>query len=401
MSLETIRDEFPALRQKTFLDSACVSLAPRSATEAVRAFLEMVSACPAPSSTLHHIEMDSLREAARPEAARLIGADPDEIALVESTSHGLSLAAQSIPLAEGDRVLLCDLEFPEVAIPWCQRKAAEGVEIDLVPNHNGRILTEEIAAQVQPRTRVLAISSVQWSNGFRCDLEAVCALCRQHGIWLVVDAIQHLGAIPLDVRKAPVDILACGGHKWLNSPFGTGILYIRRDARDRLRPPIAGYMSLEPPAGGWQNYFQTASITPLSDYRFVREARRFEIGGTSNYPGAIALAASLRLINNLGTAAIWEHIRGLTDRLIDGLRNLGVKVVTPAEEGCRSGIVTFSVGSVDHNVALMQRLLDRKILVSVRYTSFVGGVRVSCHFFNSQADIEMLLAAVGEILRAG
>jgi cysteine desulfurase / selenocysteine lyase len=367
----------------------------------VHAFLKMVSDCPAPSSTLHHIEMDSLREAARPEAARLIGADPDEIALVESTSHGLSLAAQSIPLAEGDRVLLCDLEFPEVAIPWCQRKAAEGVEIDLVHNHDGRILIEDIAAQVQPRTRVLAISSVQWSNGFRCDLEAIGALCRQYGIWLVVDAIQHLGAVPLDVRKVPVDILACGGHKWLNSPFGTGILYIRRDAQDRLRPPIAGYMSLEPPAGGWQNYFQTASISPLSDYRFVREARRFEIGGTSNYPGAIALAASLRLINSLGTAVIWEHIRGLTDRLIDGLRDLGIEVVTPTEEGCRSGIVTFSVGSVDRNVALMQRLLDRKILVSVRYTSFVGGVRVSCHFFNSQADIEMLLAAVKEILRAG
>jgi cysteine desulfurase/selenocysteine lyase len=400
MSLEQVRDEFPALRQKTFLDAACVSLAPRSATEAVRRFLEMVSDCPAPSSTLHHIELDSLREAARPEAARLIGADPDEIALVESTTHGLTLAAQSIPLQEGDRVLLCDLEFPEVAIPWCQRKAGEGIGIDLVPNRNGRILPEDIAARIQPNTRVLAVSSVQWSNGFRCDLAAMSDLCRRREIWLVVDAIQQLGAVPLDVRKTPVDILACGGHKWLNSPFGTGMLYIRRENLARLRPPLAGYMSLEPPVGGWQNYFQTPSITPVADYRFVSEARRFESGGTANYPGAIALAASLRLINDLGTGTIWEHVRGLTDRLIDGLRNLAVELVTPVEDDSRSGIVTFSAGDADRNIVLMQHLLDRKILVSVRYTSNVGGVRVSCHFFNSQTDIDRLLATLADILRS-
>ena len=400
MGLEQIRDEFPALRQKTFLDAACVSIAPHVATEAVRRFLEMASACPAPSSTLHHIEMDSLRETARTEGARLIGADPDEIALVESTTHGLTLAAQSIPLQAGDRVLLCDLEFPEVAIPWCQRKAADGIEIDLVHNRDGRILPEDIAARMQPRTRVLAISSVQWSNGFRCDLAAIGALCLKRGVWFVVDAIQQLGAVPLDVRKTPVDILACGGHKWLNSPFGAGILYIRREILDRLRPPMAGYMSLEPPVGGWQNYFQTQSITPVNDYRFVSEARRFELGGTANYPGAIALAASVGLINDLGTATIWEHIRGLTDHLIDGLRSLDVEVVTPPEHGSRSGIVTFSAGSAGRNIALMQRLLDRRILVSVRYTSQVGGVRVSCHFFNSQADIDRLLAALAEILRS-
>ena len=400
MSLEEIRDEFPALRQKTFLDAACVSLAPRVATEAVRRFLEMAASCPAPSSTLHHIEMDTLREAARREGARLIGADPAEVALVESTTHGLTLAAQSIPLQSGDRVLLCDLEFPEVAIPWCQRKATGGIEIDIVPNRDGRILAEDIAVRVQPRTRVLAISSVQWSNGFRCDLGAIGVLCQQRNIWFVVDAIQHLGAVPLDVRKTPVDILACGGHKWLNSPLGTGIMYIHRKSLDRLRAPIAGYMSLEPPAGGWQDYFQTPSISPVGVYRFVHEARRFEHGGTSNYPGAIALAASLKLINDVGTETIWRHVLELTDRLIDGLRALDVQVVTPLDPCNRSGIVTFSVGSVDRNIALMQRLLDRRILVSVRYTSHVGGVRVSCHFFNSRADIDRLLAAVAEILRS-
>jgi len=389
-----IRGEFPALEHKTFLDAACVSLAPRVATDAVRRFLTMTEECPAPSSTQHHIDMDTLREAARPEAARLINAGRDEIALVESTTHGLSLAAQSIPLERGDRVLICDLEYLQVAIPWYQRAQTDGIIVDVVPNRAGKVLVEDIAGRIEPRTRVLAISSVQWSNGFRCDLAGLSSLCRDRGTWLVVDAIQHLGAVPLDVRETPVDILACGGHKWLNSPFGSGILFVQRTALSRLRLPMAGYMSLEPPEGGWQKYFQTPSISPAREYHFVGEARRFEVGGTANYPGAIGLTASLQLINDLGRETIWRHVLDLTGYLIDGLRTIGVRVVTPSELECRSGIVTFSVGTAAQNVGLVEHLRDRKILVSVRYTSNVGGVRVSCHFFNTLEDIDRLLHAV-------
>src|SRR5437660_6304275 len=162
-----------------------------------------------------------MRAAARPAAARLINAHPDEIALVESTTHGLTLAAASIPLERGDRVLISDLEFLEVALPWVQRKK-DGIEIEVVPNQNGEARVEDFAARITPRTRVIAISTVQWNNGYRADLEALSKLCREHGIRLVVDAIQQLGAVPLDVRRIPVDILACGGHKWLNAPFGCG-----------------------------------------------------------------------------------------------------------------------------------------------------------------------------------
>jgi selenocysteine lyase/cysteine desulfurase len=394
MPIELLRDQFPALREKTFLDAACVSLAPRAAIEAVQRFLEQAATCPAPSSTQHHLEMDALREAARPEAARLINAGVDEIALVESTTHGLTLAAQSLPLDRGDRVLLCDLEYLQVAIPWCQLRESAGIEIDLVASREGRILIQDIVDRIGSRTRVVAVSSVQWCNGFRCDLDALGAACRQAGVWLLVDAVQHLGAVPLDVRRTPVDMLACGGHKWLNSPLGTGLFYVSRQALERLRPVMAGYMSLEPPEGGWAHYFQTPGITPLRPYRFVKEARRFEIGGTANYAGAIALAAALKLLNDLGPDAVWRHILRLTDHLLGGLRALGVTVVTPPESESRSGIVTFSVGDAGRNLTLMRHLLERRILVSVRYTSHVGGVRVSCHFFNTNEDLDRLLEAV-------
>lgn len=391
MDITTIRDQFPGLHDKTFLDAACVSLAPCVAIEAIQSFLEMALFCPGRASTQHHIAMDELRAAARPQAARLINAREDEIALVESTTHGLSIAAAALPLQRGDRVVLGDLEFLQLAVPWCQQQKEIGVEIDVAPNRNGVIRVEDIAERITAKTKVVAISSVQWTNGFRCDLNTLSAVCRDRGVWLVVDAIQHLGAMPLDVQETPVDLLACGGHKWLNAPFGTGFLYIRREVMSRLRPPLAGYLSLETPPGGWGHYFQTPSTTPVREYRFVEHARRYEVGGTANYPGAIGLAASLQLINELGPARIAEHIYQLTDHLIAGLQTLGVEMVTPLEREHRSGIVTFSVGSAEENLALMERLLDHKVLVSVRYTSHVGGVRISCHFYNSMEDLDRLL----------
>lgn len=387
----TARQHFPGVHGKVFLDAACVSLAPRPAIEAVEKFLDIAMVCPHESSTAHHIFMDNMRAAARPAVARLINAHEDEVALTESTSHGLSLATNAIPLEAGDRVLLSDLEFMEVAIPWVQKKK-DGIEIDVVPNHGGEARVEDFAARITPRTRVIVVSSVQWTNGYRCDLAALSQLCRDRKIWLLVDAIQQLGAVPLDVRETPVDILVCGGHKWLNAPFGCGFMYVSREALPRLHPPLAGYLSVEDPPGGWGNYFQTPTTTPVMDYAYVRSARRFETGGTANYPGAIGLAASLSLLHSLGQDSTAAHIRSLTERLLSGLDQLPVTVITPRALKNRSGIVTFAVGTAEQNVALMNRLLEKKILVSVRYTSNVGGIRVSCHFYNSTEDIDQLLA---------
>lgn len=397
MNLAAARSHFPGLLGKVFLDAACVSLAPRPAVEAIEKFLDLSMICPHESATAQHIAMDEMRAAARPAVARLINAHEDEIALVESTSHGLSLAAQAIPLEAGDRVLISDLEFMEVAIPWVQ-KQRHGIEVNVVPNCQGEVRVQDFAGRLTPRTRVIAVSSVQWSNGYRVDLAALSRLCRGRGVWLVVDAIQQLGAVPLDVRQTPVDILACGGHKWLNAPFGCGLLYINREKLAQLRLPMTGYLSVKDPPGGWGAYFQNPATTPLNEYEFVRSVRRYETGGTANYPGAIGLAAALKLIHELGQQGISDHIYGLTEQLMAGLDSLPVTVVTPRRRENRSGIVTFSVGSAGANVKLMNRLLEKKILVSVRYTSNVGGVRVSCHFFNSSEDIEALLSALRKLL---
>jgi selenocysteine lyase/cysteine desulfurase len=154
-------------------------------------------------------------------------------------------------------------------------------------------------------------------------------------------------------------------------------------------------MNVEPPQGGWGAHFQTPSIRPVMDYEFTKSARIYEIGGTANYAGGIGLAAALNMIQSLGQDRIAEHTYALTDHLIEGLQTLGIEIVTPLARQHRSGIVTFSVGSAADNTRLMEKLLELKILVSVRYTSNVGGVRVSCHLFNNVADIDRLLEAVG------
>jgi selenocysteine lyase/cysteine desulfurase len=206
--------------------------------------------------------------------------------------------------------------------------------------------------------------------------------------------VQQIGAIPLDVQKTPVDAIACGGHKWLMSPFGCGFLYLNKSFREQLKPPLAGYLSVADPEGGWGEYFRTPSITPVRDYEFVQGARRWETGGTANYPGAIGLAEAAGLINDIGIDAIGRHVLSLTDYLIHALHGLKVRVVTPEEREHRSGIVTFTLDSLKDNVGLTEYLQQQKVLVSIRYTSHVGGVRVSCHLFNNTSDLDRLIELV-------
>ena len=399
MTIDDVRQQFPALQHQVFLDSACVSLAPQRTIAKLRDFLDMVATCPSGSSTQHHIDMDVMRSAARPQIAKLIHADDGDIALVESTTHGLSLVANAIPLERGDRVIICDLEFLEVALPWIQKRSEAGIEIDVVPSRNGQISAEDIEPAISPKTRVLAVSSVQWNNGFRCDLDEVSRLCRARGIFLIVDAIQQIGAIPLDVQKTPVDALACGGHKWLLSPFGCGFLYLSPEFRARVKPPLAGYLSVAEPEDGWGTYFGTPSITPVSDYKFVGNTRAWETGGTANYPGAIGLAESAALINEVGIQHIADHVLSLTDYLIDSLLRQQITVVTPTDRRYRSGIVTFTLETSENNAALIAFLQQHKVLVSLRYTSNVGGVRVGCHLFNNRNDIDRLVDLTAEFAR--
>jgi cysteine desulfurase/selenocysteine lyase len=391
---ETIQREFPGLSGKAYLNAGALSLAPQRAVKAVDRMIAIASAqVDAPAGQIWG-EFDAMLKSARRNAAWLINAEESEIALAESTTRGMTIASDAIPLAKGDRVLLCDMEYPAVALPWVQKQQTVGIEIDVVPNHNGEVRVEDFAARITRRTKVIAISSVQWTSGYRCDLAALSKLCRENGVFLVVDAIQQLGAIPLDVKATPADFIACGGHKWLNSPFGVGFLYVNHETMPRLNPLTSGLMGTIPPEGGWGAYLESPDAQAVREYNLLDEARRYEVGGTTNFGGAAALGASLGLTCELGKDGIAEQVHTLTDHLIAELGRIGVRIVTEVDRSHRAGIVAFDLGSVDRNQKLAKALEAKKIVVSVRYSAGVGGVRVCCHFYNSVEDVDRLIAAI-------
>ncbi len=395
LDLNTVRSWFPGLEDTTFLDAACVSLAPIQARDAVAAVAEETLRCRQRDASAHHVAMDELRRRAVPQVARLLGTDEGHVALVESTTHGLGIAAAAIPLRPGDEVLIPDTEFLQVAIPWVKRAERDGSVVRPVRSRGGILDLAAFEAAMTARTRVVCCSTVQWSSGYRVDVGGLSELCRSRDVWLVADVIQEVGAMRVDVAERPADFVVAGGHKWLNSPFGCGFLAVSDRVLAELEPPTYGYLSLEEPEGGWPRYFGTPTITPFRDYRFPRTARSFEIGGTSNYPGAAGLEASLRIINDLGPSAIEAHIRRLTDLLRAELEAAGARLVGDGSASARSGITVFRWHDTpEEDEALLQRLLDHRILVSIRYTAGVGGLRVSTHFYNSEDDVHRLVEAL-------
>jgi selenocysteine lyase/cysteine desulfurase len=337
--------------------------------------------------------MGRLRDDARPVLAELLNCASDDIALMESATHGLSVAAQALPLRRGDRVLMSDLEFIQMGAVWSQM-SKYGVELDVIPNRDGRVSVDDFREHMNGRTRVIAVSSVQWTSGFRVDLAGISQLCQDHGLILMVDAAQHLGVLPMDVSSVPVDILVSSGHKWLNAPFGMGVMYLSPRIREDLRLPIAGFFAAEPPDSTWGESFQRPEMSPVADYRFVGTSRAWEIGGTANFVGAVGLAAATRLALEIGLDNIAAHSRALTDQMVEGLDRSGIRTVSPREDGARSGIITVGFGGAGANLSALRYMLDAGIAVSVRYASGVGGIRISCHYFNIADEVETVLDAL-------
>jgi cysteine desulfurase/selenocysteine lyase len=264
--------------------------------------------------------------------ARLIGAEPGEIALAVNTSMGLNLAASALPLEKGDVVLTPDLEFPANVYPWMQLARQRGVEYRRLPLVDGRVDEEAIHRALETQqVKVVAVSWVSFATGYTVDLEALGRACRAHGAYLVVDAIQGIGARRLDLRTVNADIVACGGQKWLLSPWGTGFVWVRRQLIDRLEPNVVSWMAVR----------DSDDFSRLVDYDLTwrDDARRFEMI-TLPYQDFAAFNASLELLHELGPEAIERHVASLCDEIVRWAEERrDVKLVTPADRARRAGIV--------------------------------------------------------------
>lgn len=401
IDFEKIRkEEWPVLETMTFLDAACVSFAPQRTVKAVKAFADMTAVQEEANSSAHHIAMDSLRHKAYDEAAKLLNADPEEIALVESTSHGLNIAAQGIELQDGDNIITTNLEFIQVALPWCVMRKDKNIDIRVCKTEDNRFTAKDFAALVDDKTKLIVMSTLEWCNGWQTDLKELGDYCKEKGVYLVVDAVQQLGVTKIDTKACHIDILTAGGHKWLNSPYGTGILYVNKETLPKLKQSYAGYLNTTVPEGGWGAYWENPAAPSVNNWTFDNTARKFEIGGTSNYTGAIALGESLALVNEIGIENIEKRVREIAVYCMDRIEEIGGTLITHRDPGHFGGIVIARLyDDLDVDRMILKKLHARRIFIAQRFTDFIGGFRISCQYFNNEKDIDTMIDAMKELIK--
>ena len=401
IDFEKIRkEEWPVLETMTFLDAACVSFAPQRTVKAVKAFADMTAVQEEANSSAHHIAMDSLRHKAYDEAAKLLNADPEEIALVESTSHGLNIAAQGIELQDGDNIITTNLEFIQVALPWCVMRKDKNIDIRVCKTEDNRFTAKDFAALVDDKTKLIVMSTLEWCNGWQTDLKELGDYCKEKGVYLVVDAVQQLGVTKIDTKACHIDILTAGGHKWLNSPYGTGVLYVNKETLPKLKQSYAGYLNTTVPEGGWGAYWENPAAPSVNNWTFDNTARKFEIGGTSNYTGAIALGESLALVNEIGIENIEKRVREIAVYCMDRIEEIGGTLITHRDPGHFGGIVIARLyDDLDVDRMILKKLHARRIFIAQRFTDFIGGFRISCKYFNNEKDIDTMIDAMKELIK--
>ncbi len=312
----------------------------------------------------------------RARVGALIGARGDEIAFLRNTGDGANTVAQGLSWRAGDEIVLCDNEFGSNALPWLALRE-QGVAVRFVQTGRERLTPAVLERKLSPRTKVVALSWVSFADGYRHELAPLSALARGNGSLFCVDAIQALGAFPLDVERDGIDALYAGGAKWLLALPGVSFLYVSQTLQTQLRVSWRGWRDV---ANMWDfvNYDQ-----PLAP-----NASRYE-GGTPNFLGVAALATSIDVLAAAGVERIAEHVLALTDRLAGGLVARGARLLTLRGPGISSGIVTFVLPGVDP-VDLGRRLGERGFNVTYR----ASGIRVSPHGHNTVGQIDAFLDAV-------
>lgn len=369
MNIQNIREKIPAL--KTCIHLSCAGVSPPfsdTITE-IQNFLENRGE---KANFDFFAWLDNLEEC-RKKVAELINGSQEEIAFMLNTSQGINTVANMIRWKKGDNIITSDLEFPSNSIPWYNLRK-KGVDVKKVNNVNGEIRIEDIEKALDENTRLVALSYVQFGNGFRSDLEEISKLCREHNAFLFSDVIQGLGAVELDVKKTNIDFFSAASYKWLMGPFGVGIFYIKKDLIEEFDPPYLGWFSLKN-----EEDFDRAGIDKID---LADSARKFEAGGKS-FALIMGLKKSLEILLDIGIDAIEKRVLSLSKYVLDNVED----VQTPYDEKKRAGIVNIKHPDAEK---IVEKIREKKILVSAR----MNGIRVSTHFWNTEEDVDKLLEII-------
>ncbi len=362
---DDIRKQFPVTENSTYLNAAAAGPLSRATMAAAAEYYQQMMN----DADIHWDEWLAKREDVRRKVAAFINAEPDEIALTTNTSSGMNVIVDA--LETHGEVISCDLEFPVSTLPWMNRR----IPVHLVKSVAGEVRTDDIRDAMNVRTGIICLSHVQFSNGFRIDLEALGNAKGGHA--LVVNASQSAGVFEIDVKRMKIDALCATGHKWMLSGYGSGFVYLSRELLERSRPRAIGWLSVEDP------------YSDRNDELRLRHdaAARAELG-CPHFAGIFALGASIDLIADVGMKHIEERALSLNRLLSGRLIDSGWNVLSPIDDERARSAETLV--QAEDPAGVVAKLADQKIIV----TKKPQGIRVATHFFNNEEDIERLVEAL-------
>jgi cysteine desulfurase / selenocysteine lyase len=372
---EYLRSLFSHTRRVVYLNHAAVSPPPVKTIEAVSAQMRDV----AENGSLHYRQWVAVKERARKLAAGMLGAQPAQVAFMRNTSDGLSTVANGLRWREGENIVTFKGEFPSNVYPWLRLREATNVEVRFCEERDGRVDVDELISLIDSRTRVVAISHVQYGSGFRADLERIGRAARANDALFVVDVIQAMGALPINVEAEFVDAAAGACHKWLLTPEGVGLLYLSERARERIQPTLVGWMSVPDPED-YSNFEQDWAQGTLA-------------WETGTAPTALihGLEASLSLLQETGIERIAAHLNELTDYLCERLQSRDYEIVSSRRAGEKSQIVCIQHRSGEWSpMALYSHLKKQNIIAAPRGSR----LRIAPHLYNTTEDIDALIDAL-------
>ncbi|HEY3134634.1 MAG TPA: aminotransferase class V-fold PLP-dependent enzyme [Blastocatellia bacterium] len=370
---QEIRSLFPVTEKYIYMNHAAVSPLSTRVRDAMNALVDDVMR----NGIANYDAWLRTYEQTREAAARLVNAQPREIAFMRNTSDALSAVANGIDWREGDNVVTCNVEFPSNIYPWMRLCEERDIRLKLAEERNGRIDPDELLSKVDERTRVVTMSWVQFASGFRSDLARIGKFCRERDIIFVVDAIQALGGLKLDVERDYVDAFAADAHKYLLGPEGATLLYVSDRVIGRIEPTVVGWTSVK-------NYEQYVDYK--LDYR--DGAGRFECG-TLNTAGVYGLGAAIDLFLEIGPEKIEAYLLGLSDYLAGRLTAKGYDVINSRKPGETSAIVTCR--HERHSASELYRQLRSKNVITAPR---LNRLRISPHFYNTREEVDALIDAL-------
>ena len=376
--MRDFRQDFQPFAPTVYLDCAYQGPFPRITEARVQRAVQMKCH----PDRLNPAEYFDLPDRVRNRFATLIGADASEIALTNSATHGIGIVAAGLGLKAGDEVVITSRNFPSNIFTWLHLRRL-GVRVHVVKPVSHHAAPEEVVPVLNSRTRVLAVDWVSYTSGARIDLAAFADLAHRHGALLVVDGTQGVGALPLNVRDIPVDVLAVAAYKWLLGPYGTGFAYLRMDIQSRLDLPVINWLAVE----GSDDF----DALPTDQFTLPPAAKIFDVPETSNFINLSALDASLEFVERAAVSTVKEHCTHFLDRLGEGLERRGYRLSEAARPEHRSTILAFQADSLDATAGLHRKLRANQVAVSLRH----GMIRVSPYLYNHEADVDRLLEVLG------